>query len=313
MRSTPWSFYAIATSVGTFYVVSQLVLEDRELAQALASAGEVGSQTSDHTPLTGLTGQDQLFRLQRAWNEVREWSGVAPAGLRPPEETFDRNTLEAWQRAGGSYMLGSNEARSASPEIHVVGEEPVVLLPRILKDDYNVIVQDRVLRAASLGEAFMSGLQKMRAIGGLAVIAGHTQIMREGPRLEALAAVADSALAQGDWWITNGADIAAWWSARAETSVAFAAPHDATAAHRAGVSDIVVNASAVRAAEDLWVDVVLPDATQGLVPLVGGRAVDFQETDWGLRVPVGSLTEGDTVRITFLVLEDEDEDAGTVS
>ncbi len=297
---------------GTFYVVSQLVVEDRELGQALVSAGEVGSQTSDHTRLAGLTGQDQGFRLTRAWNELEEWTGIAPTGLRPPEETFDTNTLEAWQRAGGTYVLGSNEARSASPEIHRVAEQPLVVLPRILKDDYNIIVQDRVIRAATLGGALLAGMRKMRAIGGLAVVASHTQIMREGPRLDALASVADSALAQGDWWITNGAHIAAWWSARAETTVAFDPPGDLSAGDRDGVSDIVVTAPADRAAEDLWVDVVLPDAPEGLVPLVDGRSVDFQATDWGVRVPVGYLADGETRRITFLVIEDEDEVADTV-
>lgn len=294
---------------GTFYVVSQLVLEDPELAQALIAAGEVGSQTSDHTPLAGLTAADQRARLRRAWAEVEGWAGVAPAGLRPPEETFDTNTLVAWQRAGGTYLLGSNEARSAGPEIHRAGAEPIVLLPRILKDDYNIIVQDRVLRAVTLREAFLAGANKVRAIGGLAVIAGHTQIMREGSRIDALTAVADTALAQGDWWITNGADIAEWWAARAETSVAFDPGAGDGASAESGVSDIVVAAPLNRTVGGLWVDVVLPEGREGLVPLVDGRPVDHQSTDWGMRVPVGYMQDGESRRITFLVLEDDAGDA----
>jgi len=292
---------------GTFYVVSQLVLEDRGLAEALTAAGEVGSQTSDHATLTGLTLQDQRFRLQRAWSEVEEWTGIPPTGLRPPEETFDANTLDAWQRAGGTYLVGSNEARSASPEIHRLpdGEGALVLLPRILKDDYNVIIQDRVLRAAGLGEALFAGTQKVRAIGGLAVVAGHTQILREGRRIDALASVADSVVAQGDWWITNAADVATWWLARDGTTVTFDALPYATGAAQQWVSDIVVTAPADRPVEDLWVDVVVPDAPMGLVPVVDGRSVDFQRTDWGVRVPVGYLVDGETRRITFVVLDDE--------
>ena len=204
---------------GTFYVVSRLVLEDPEMARALISAGEVGSQTSDHTPLQGLTAQDQRTRLRRSWTEIEGWTGVAPVGLRPPEETFDPNTLDAWQRAGGTYLLATNESRSASPELHRVGQGTQVLLPRLLKDDYNIIVQDRVLRGASLGQALLAGTRKMRAIGGLAVVSGHTQIIRDGPRIEALATVADSALAQGDWWIARASDIADWWMARGATRV----------------------------------------------------------------------------------------------
>jgi peptidoglycan/xylan/chitin deacetylase (PgdA/CDA1 family) len=291
---------------GTFFVVSQLVIEDDELARALREAGEVGSQTSDHTPLVRLTTQDQRVRLRRSWADIEAWTGVAPLGIHPPEETFDANTLDAWQRVGGTYLLAGNESRSASPEIHRVGETTMVLLPRILKDDYNIIVQDRVLRGASLGQALLADQRKMRAIGGVAVVVGHTQIIREGPRIEALAAVADSALAQGDWWITRGADVAAWWTARVATTVEFEALSPTAVPGQAPVADIVVTAPLDRSVEDLWIDIVVPSAPEGMVPLVAGRSVDFESTDWGMRVPVGNLSAGELRRITFLVLEDEE-------
>lgn len=286
---------------GTFFAVSQLVLEDRELGRILSEAGEVGSQTSDHTPLAGLTAQDQRIRLRRASAEIEDWTGAAPTGLRPPEETFDVNTLEAWSRAGGTYLLATNEARSASPEVHSVESGTVVLLPRVLKDDYNIIIQDRVLRGASLGRALLSGTQKVHAIGGLAVVAGHTQIIREGPRIEALGIVADSALAQGDWWIARATDVASWWSARGETTVAFRAPASGSTA--TDISDLVVTAPADRGLDDLWIDVVLPYATEDRIPVVDGRSVAFEATEWGMRVPIGDLAAGQERRVSFLVVE----------
>jgi hypothetical protein len=88
---------------GTFYVVSQLVKDDSELAGVLSSAGEVGSHSADHKPLVGLAREDQEARLRQGWTEVRDWAGTAPPGLRPPEEVFDLNTLWAWlEREPGS-------------------------------------------------------------------------------------------------------------------------------------------------------------------------------------------------------------------
>lgn len=289
---------------GNFYAVSQLVLDDDELARALSAAGEVGSQTSDHMPLAGLTAQDQRFRLLRAASEIEDWTGVAPTGLRPPEETFDVNTLDAWQRAGGTYLVARNEARSASPEVHRVGDETLVLLPRILKDDYNIIVQDRVLRASSLHEALLAGTAKIRAIGGLAIVAGHTQIMREGPRVEALAAIADTVIAEGDWWIARGSDVAAWWAARTRTTVRFEPTTDEAGPAGPYASGLVVTAPQDRDIAGLWIDVVLPETTDGLTPVVAGRPVDFQATDWGMRVPVGDLAAGESRPITFLVVQE---------
>jgi peptidoglycan/xylan/chitin deacetylase (PgdA/CDA1 family) len=289
---------------GTFFVVSRLVLQDRALGETLRRAGEVGSQTSDHTPLAGLTAQDQRVRLRRSASEIEAWVGASPLGLRPPEETFDRNTLDAWQRVGGTYLVASNEARSASPEIHTVGAGSMVVLPRVLKDDYNIIVQDRVLRATSLGEAYLAGARKMRAIGGLAVLAGHTQIMREGPRIRALGTVADTVLAQGDWWIAGAAAAAAWWSARAAVDVTFDPLSGGFASGPGGPPpDLTVTTPVAEGLHGLWIDVVLPAAPEGLAPLVDGLPVDFVETGWGVRVPVGPATAGASHRISFTVVE----------
>jgi peptidoglycan/xylan/chitin deacetylase (PgdA/CDA1 family) len=302
---------------GTFYAVSQIVMADAALGAALRAAGEVGSQTADHTPVAGLTTQDQRFRLRRAWTDIETWTGVGPAGLHPPEETFDDNTLEAWHLAGGSYLLASNQARSASPEIHLVRDGSIVLLPRVLKDDYNHIVQDRVMRASSLERAFLEDVRKMHAIGGLAVVAGHTQIMRPGPRPAALGAVLDSADAQGDWWITTGSAVADWWAARSEVRLTFVARDPSAGSgdglEPASVSDVLVEAPLGRPIEGLWVDLFLPSGTASMLPLVDGRSVDFSSTEWGMRVPVPALAPGASVRISLVVAAAEAASAPTVA
>jgi peptidoglycan/xylan/chitin deacetylase (PgdA/CDA1 family) len=290
---------------GSFYAVSQLVEGDAELAAALAAAGEVGSQTSDNTPVAGLTAQEQRIRLRRSWTEIERWTGHGPRGLHPPEETFDAGTLEAWAAAGGTYLLATNEARSGSPEIHRVDDATIVLLPRLLKDDYNTIVQNHVIRAQLLGRAWLDGMRKQRAIGGLAVVAGHTQIMRPGARIDALAAVLDSAQSQGDWWTASAARVAGWWRVRHETRLAFVAPETAPrpGVVAAGIDDLLVEAPAGDAVTGLWVDVVLPSAREALIPLVDGMSVDFTQTGWGMRVPVGDLAPGGSRRISFVRVE----------
>lgn len=288
----------------TFYVVSQLVQADTALAATLAEAGEVGTQTSDHAPVFGLTPQDQRFRLRRSASDVGAWTGTPPSGFHPPEESFDTNTLEAWQLAGGSYIVATNDGRSANPEIHSVLDGTMVLLPRNTRDDYNLIVQDRVIRAASLERALVDDTRKMHAIGGLAVVVGHTQIMRPGPRPAALAAVVDSARTQGDWWMARGQEVADWWLARAGTRVTLV-PQAAAAflgdeLEPAPAPDVLVEAPPGRSIEGLWIDLVLPRASSATRPLVNGSAVDFEATEWGMRVPVPRLAAGDTARISLV-------------
>jgi len=288
---------------GTFFAVSQLVLDDPELGRALARVGEVGSQTSDHTPVAGLTYEDQAIRLRRSWTEIRGWTGSPPGGLRPPEEAFDANTLLAWREAGGRYVLAVNQARSGSPEIHRLrGGDQVVLLPRLIKDDYNVFVQEGAIRADRLSGAFLEGAEKLRAIGGLAVIAVHTQIVGTGRRLDAVRAVADTAHAQGDWWIAEAGEVADWWQARSGVRVTAGHPQVETLeADSLGgrTLDIRVEGPAGESITGLWIDIVLPGGSDTVTPAVDGVPVAYTTTDWGIRVSLGDLPAGETRLISL--------------
>lgn len=307
---------------GTFFAVSQLVQGDRALGEALSAAGEVGSQTSDHAPVAGLTLQDQTVRLRRSWNEIEDWTGTAPRGLRPPEEAFDANTLRAWHAAGGRYVLAVNQARSAAPELHPVEDGTVVLLPRLIKDDYNVFVQEGASRPDRLTQAFLEGIKKLRALGGLAVIGVHTQIVRTGRGLEAVREVADTARIQGDWWMARAGDVADWWRRKAAVEVRFVQTPDSTSEPPSEPSaepsaeppsespsespptgfHLLVEAPADEGVEGLWVDIVLPAGLGDLQPAVDDTFVAFTATEWGIRVPVGDLPAGTTRRITLLTV-----------
>jgi peptidoglycan/xylan/chitin deacetylase (PgdA/CDA1 family) len=281
---------------GTFFVVSRAVLDEQELADVLSAAGEVGSHTSDHSPVAGLPHQDQVVRLRRSWNEIRGWTGKGPAGLRPPEESFDANTLQAWGEVGGRYVLAVNQARSGSPEVHRAGERDVILIPRLLKDDYNVFVQEGALRTERLTAAFLEGARKLRSIGGVAVVGLHTQILGTDRRLDAVRVLADTVRAQGDWWVARAGEVAEWWGKRASVRVTVVpAPTEGD-----GLPDILVEAPELEGVRGVWIDVSLPGGWDGLVPSVDGTPVSYSATEWGIRVPVGDLEPGQVRRVSLL-------------
>lgn len=296
----------------TFFAVSQLVEGDDELAEALLSAGEVGSQTTDHKPVAGLTAQDQGIRLRRSRGDIEAWTGIPAAGLRPPLETFDELTVRAWDAAGGGYILAVNEGRSASPELHRTGrgQRTLPVLPRLLKDDHNVYVQEGADDDALLAEAWLDGIAKLRSLGGLAVVAGHTQIMNSDDRLAAWGAVADTARAQGDWWIATGSEVADWWKGRARARLTFVpslpdAGPLGEGVEPSGLPDLLVEAPVEAGTPDgLWVDVVLPRSPEGLVPWVDDQPAGYAVTPWGLRVPVGPLPPGGVRRIRMLIVDE---------
>ncbi|MCG6955975.1 MAG: polysaccharide deacetylase family protein [Gemmatimonadetes bacterium] len=301
---------------GSFYVVSGLVQDDREVVEALAAAGEVGSHTTDHKPLGGLPFREQLRRLRQSQSDLEEWTGEDVDGLRPPEESFDSGTLRAWEELGGHYISASNQDRSASPEIHRTGGGTMVLLPRLMPDDYNVFAQEGGIDSDRISDAFVEGARKLRTIGGLAVVGTHTQIVGAGGRLDAVRTLADTVRAQGDWWVATGRDVAQWWKKRAQVRVTFLQPGshspglrgdstpDSLAAHRPEFR-ILVEAPESESIEGLWIYVVLPEGPDRLVPLVEGSPAPFVAAEGGVRVSVGDLAGGASRIIAFADLEGE--------
>jgi len=275
----------------TFFVVSQLALDYPDLAASLVQAGEVGSQTSDHTVLFGLPFAEQRTRLTRSWAEVRGWTGDSAFGLHPPEERFDLNTLRAWRQAGGSYVVALNDARTGSPEVFDPGDGEVVLLPRIIKDDYNVFVQEGALRARRLTEAYLEGMGKVRSLGGIAVLSLRSQVGGDPGRVEVVGEVVDSARANGDWWIATGRDIANWWSARRTAVLRMV---------RATEQEIVIDVTAPAGAglSGASLRVVLPERAASWVPSIDGRGVAYARTQLGVRVALPDLMPGERVVVT---------------
>ena len=223
-----------------------------------------------------------------------------------------------------------NQARSASPELHEVEGEILVLLPRLLKDDYNVFVQEGAVRTDHLADAFLEGMEKLRAVGGLAVVAGHTQIMGTNRRLNVLRSVADRAAEDGDWWIARAEGVADWWKARAGVRLTFVGPEGAGAAalsvqgapdpggsadrpegYRSEVVyEVLVEGPSESDVQGLWVDILLPERAEELVPLLDGVPLPFTTTEWGMRVPVVELPAGESRRITLQTMPPEDPEGG---
>lgn len=278
---------------GSFYVVSSLALDHPELAAALDSAGEVGTETTDNKSVAGKDATDQRLRLSRSRAEVRGWTGRAPVGLRPPEERFDSTTLRLWRKLGGEYILAVNDARVGSPELYDTPDGRVALLPRIVDSDYNVMVRYGRLRRADLVGAYLSGARKLGLLGGLAVLSIHTQVAGAPGTVDAVGTVLDS-LAEGpvSWWTATGASIARWWRVRSAVSVEWLAAAGDTLRLR-------VTAPPGDSLGGAWLQVTLPATAASPVHGGGawsvtgdGRPLPYRPYAYGLRFPLGSLEPG---------------------
>lgn len=270
----------------TFFVVSKLVRQDAELAETLLAAGEVGSHTVDHRQVAGRLWGNQLAALRQARNDVRGWAGERPLGLRPPREVYDQFTLEAWRRYGGLYIAGTNRARSAAPEIFTVPSGRVAVLPRVVDDDYAVMIVRGRNSADSLQAALSAALHKMRSLGGLNLVTLHTQLIDSQRRVDAIESVVREARAAGDVWIAGTAELADWWMRRSQLEV--------RVRERADLSAIVsVRNGGHAPIASAWVHVHLPgDAAAYAAPEVGEDILDSEYGRSGLRIKLPILEPG---------------------
>ena len=250
----------------------------------------MGSHTSDHAVVAGRPLIDQRARLNRTQGELDAWAGTRAVGLRPPEERFDEATLRAWASAGGTYIVGTNESRQGSPEVFDTPDGRIVLLPRIIKNDYNVYVQDGAMRSRRLTEAYLAGMSKINALGALAVVSLRTQVGGEGARVQVVADVIDSARAQGDWWFATGREMTEWWLARWETALGL---HEAAN----GQLDIIVRANETRGINGPWLEVFVPGNPEDWTPRYRGELMRHVRTEWSVRIPLVDLGPGDEMSV----------------
>jgi peptidoglycan-N-acetylglucosamine deacetylase len=205
---------------GTFFVMSDLARRNTRLTRNLMKAGEVGSHTENHHLLGGTPAERQNARLALTQHDLTEILGSKVTGLRPPEEQFDAVTMKAWLAAGGTYMLGANDSRSASPELLAVGRDTLVLLPRTGDDDFGVLSPNQPQDPISTGKLLKSEFDWIHALGGLYALSYHSQLLSQPEHLPALSHLAREIAADTTVWIATASDIANWWRARSglETS-----------------------------------------------------------------------------------------------
>lgn len=211
---------------GTFFLATNTARDQRRLARQLASEGEVASRPDDELRIAR-TDEEQTDKFRSMRDELSGVLGRPVAGMMPPMERIDPLLALAWARAGGSYILAGNSARSASPELLTVDSASLVLLPRVADDDA-AILRTRASSAGSLDDTYRASFGKLSALGGLYIMRHHASLLSHPDLVPVLARAIRAAAADSTVWVTTAQDVAGWWLARSRVSIATTpGPNDA--------------------------------------------------------------------------------------
>lgn len=200
---------------GTYFLTSDLARRHERLARAIAEQDEIGTHSENHRLLGGEPADVQRRRLALTQVHLRDLLGAPVAGLRPPEEQFDRATLAAWIEAGGTYVFGANNSRAAAPELLEVDGDTIVLLGRANVDDFDAASLAARGSLDEIVKEYLSEYQKIRALGGLYLLSYHSQLLARPELVPALARIARRVRADTAVWLTTAREVVDWWRARA--------------------------------------------------------------------------------------------------
>ncbi len=203
---------------GTYFLTSELARRHERLTRAIAEKDEIGTHSENHRLLGGEPPDVQRRRLALTQVHLRDLLGAPVAGLRPPEEQFDKATLAAWLEAGGTYVFGANNSRVAAPELLEVDGDTIVLLGRANVDDFDAASLASRGSLDEIVKEYLGEYQKVRALGGLYLLSYHSQLLARPELVPALARIARRIRADTAVWLTTASEVVDWWRTRASVT-----------------------------------------------------------------------------------------------
>lgn len=203
----------------TYFLTSNLARRHRSLTAELAAHGEIGTHSENHRLLGGAAPNVQARRLALTQRHLTALLGHPARGLRPPEEQFDLATMSGWLKAGGSYIFGANNSRSAAPELLDVDGDTIVLLGRVNTDDYGSMSLAWGGSLDAITRAYVREFEDVRALGGLYLLSYHSQFFARPELVPVIARLARHLRADREVWLATTGDVADWWRSRARLHV----------------------------------------------------------------------------------------------
>ncbi|MDP9349489.1 MAG: polysaccharide deacetylase family protein [Gemmatimonadota bacterium] len=204
---------------GTFFLVGKLAKVSPGTTWKMVRYGEIGTHTFDHGPLEVLSDPEQREQLRLSKETTERLAGRPVVGLRPPEERFNLQTLRIWAELGGEYVFASNNNRSAGPEIVPYGPDSLVLLPRVVDDDFEVLNRSKERNRGAMTWRLLEQVEDVVAFRGVYMFSYHSHMFSQPDLLPVVRAFAKGLKEVPGIWITQAGEVARWWRARAAVRV----------------------------------------------------------------------------------------------
>jgi len=209
---------------GTFYSLTSVARQYRDIVKQLSAKHEIGYHGEIHVGYKGKTPEVQAKRLGIMATEMKDIVGTLAfpnvTGFRAPTESSDEITDKILRKMGVRHnVTGPSTSEGRLPffseaEPAITAQEAIVGLPRTQMDDLNYLG----LRVSEEKAAEMIALDfdYLHEAGALGVVSVHSQHFASDDLMTRLLPHYIKKIQQfpGKVWTASGADIATWWRAR---------------------------------------------------------------------------------------------------
>lgn len=209
---------------GTFYSLTSIALQNRDIVAQLAQKHEIGYHGEVHFGYKGKTEAAQAERLNLMASEMKNIMGSRATqdvtGFRAPTESWDATTEILLRQLGVRHHVAdpaSSEARLpffSRSEPALLADQAIVVLPRTQMDDLNYL--GLKLSTDKASELIGLDFDYLHEAGALGVLSVHSQNYGPQGLMTVLTPPYVKRLQahRKDVWAASGAEIANWWRMR---------------------------------------------------------------------------------------------------
>jgi len=197
----------------TSFLSSQFTFENRDTSSILADIGEIGCMTHRQDVLSRYSMLDQTKRMAHCKKVIKRVLGEDVNGLRPPQESFNQNTLNSLINSGLHYIFAAQTTDSRLPQISEsqTGDR-FVRIPRLSSDGFLLWGTLELNNDAAL-KRLIDEFDWTQNSGGLFGFTFNSNQITSLQRASVITSLS-RVINQNDTYFSTLGDLADWWLIR---------------------------------------------------------------------------------------------------
>lgn len=266
----------------TFFVESFITETELSAIWQLSNLAEIGciAELSYVSYIDGgvdklLSYESQLKNLKRSKSLLESFLDKPLKGVYPFSGFYDENTIMALINSGYNYLITDSLTDRSVPQNLFRNEKRAVLIPKTVKDDYEVIRDFGLKQREFQFYTYQEDIDRIAFEGGLFLFKIHPEIQCTEDNITVLNEVITE-LQSKNFWIATLSEIQEWYDKKEYVEIR---------AQRRGSSRVVITITnfGIKNINDLVLDVDLNEKADN---------VSIESGIIGTKIPAFSHTEG---------------------